>query len=189
MTRNAVLTGIAFAALCGSASGQDSLISGPGVTLTESKCRICHELEHIRRAQLSPGEWSDNIKNMRERGAPLTDAEIEVIHKYLSTYYNRETPAPPPGPDTLAAGGDDPVQKQLNAHACMGCHAIDSRVVGPSFKEVAAKYAGDAGAPQRLAAKIRNGGAGAWGQVPMPPNPAVPDDHLKLIVDWVLQQK
>jgi cytochrome c len=183
------LTGIVLLAVWGSASGQDSLISGPGATLTESKCRICHELEHIRRAQLSPGEWADNIKNMRERGAPLTDAEVEVIHKYLSTYYNRDQPAPPPGPDTLAGGGGDPVQQMVNAHACMGCHAMDKRVVGPSFKEVAAKYAGDAAAPQRLAAKIRHGGAGAWGQVPMPPNPAVPDDHLKLIVDWVLQQK
>lgn len=187
--RHELLAGMFLSALSWNIPAQDQLISGPGATLTESKCRICHELEHIRRTQLSPGEWADNIKNMRERGAPLTDSEAEVIHKYLSTYYNRDKPAPPPSPDTLAAGGDDPAQKLLNAHACTGCHAMDSRVVGPSFKEVAAKYADDAGAPQKLAAKIRSGGAGAWGPVPMPPNPAVPDDHLKIIVDWVLQQK
>jgi cytochrome c len=167
---------------------QDHLISGPGSTLTESKCKICHELQHIQRAQLSPGEWADNIKNMRERGAPLTDAEADVIHKYLSTYYNREKPAPAPSPDTLASGGGDPAQKLLNAHACTGCHAVDARVVGPSFKEVAAKYSGEPGAAAKLAAKIRNGGSGVWGQVPMPPNPGIPDAELQSLVGWVLRQ-
>lgn len=169
-----------------SGEAQDRLIPGPGSTLTENKCKICHELQHIRRAQLSPDEWADNLKNMKERGAPLTEAEIEIIHKYLSTYYNRDRPAPAPSPDTLAGGGADPVEKLLNAHACTGCHAVDSRVVGPSFKEVAAKYAGDSAAAERLAAKIRNGGQGVWGAVPMPPNPAMSDGELKLVVAWVL---
>ncbi len=80
---------------------------------------------------------------MKERGTPMTDDEMRVIHEYLATYYNRDKPAPAPSPDTLAAGGDDPVQKLLNANACNGCHSIDKRVVGPSFREVAAKYAGD----------------------------------------------
>ncbi len=180
----ALLLGVSF-----SAQAQDALIPGPGSTLTENKCKICHELEHIRRAQLSPGEWADNLRNMKERGAPMTEAEMEIIQKYLSTYYNREKPAPAPSPDTLASGGDDPVQKLLGAHACAGCHAVDSRVVGPSFKEVAAKYAGDPGAPQRLASKIRSGGSGVWGSVPMPANPQIPASDLKLVVDWVLAQK
>src|SRR5687767_10991736 len=75
---------------------EEKLISGPGSTLTENKCKICHELQHIRRAQLSPGEWADNLRNMKERGTPMTDAEMSVIHKYLSTYYNRDKPAPAP---------------------------------------------------------------------------------------------
>ena len=167
----------------------EKLISGPGSTLTETKCKICHELQHIRRAQLSPGEWGDNLRNMKERGTPMTDDEMRVIHEYLSVYYNRERPAPAPSTDTLAAGGDDPVQKLLNANACNGCHTVDKRVVGPSFREVAAKYGADAGAASRLAAKIRNGGKGAWGEVPMPPNPGLSDADLKSILAWVLQQK
>lgn len=179
-----------FAALLStSVFSQERLIAGPGSTLTENKCKICHELQHIVRAQLSPGEWADNIKNMKERGAPMTEAEMAIIHKYLSTYYNREQPAPPPSLDTLAGGGDDPVQKLLNAHACAGCHSLEQRVVGPSFREVAAKYAGVAGAHNRLAKKIRSGGSGVWGAVPMPPNPSLSDADLKAIVGWVLQQK
>jgi len=187
LRREAVVTGILLSAFCWNIQAQDKLIPGPGSTLTENKCKICHELQHIRRAQLSPGEWADNIRNMKERGAPMTEAEMQVIHKYLSTYYNRDQPAPAPSPDTLA-GGDDPLQKLLNAHGCLGCHALDARVVGPSFKEVAAKYAGDAGAGRKLAQKIRSGGAGAWGQVPMPPNPDVADAELEKLVGWVLQQ-
>jgi cytochrome c len=174
------------AVLCGGAFAQDSLISGPGSTLTENKCKICHELQHIRRAKLSRGEWADNLKNMKERGTPMSDAEMAVILDYLSAYYSREKPAPAPGPDTLA-GGDDPMQKLLNAHACTGCHALDKRVVGPSFREVAAKYAANAG-PQ-LVKKVREGGQGAWGSVPMPPNPNLSEADASVLVGWILQQK
>jgi cytochrome c551/c552 len=119
----------------------------------------------------------------------MNDAEMAVILDYLSTYYSRDKPAPAPSPDTLAGGGDDPVQKLLNAHACNGCHAVDQRVVGPSFKEVAARYAQDREAASKLREKIRGGGQGAWGQVPMPPNPGVGEAELDKLVGWVLQQK
>ena len=67
----------------------DRLISGPGATLTENKCKICHELQHIRRAPLSRGEWADNLRNMKERGTPIDDAEMAIILDYLSAYYSR----------------------------------------------------------------------------------------------------
>jgi len=165
----------------------DRLISGRGATLTENKCKICHELQHIRRTPLSRGEWADNLRNMKERGTPMDEAETAIILDYLSTYYSRD-PAPPPAPDTLASGGD-PIQKLLNASACLGCHALDKRVVGPSFREVAAKHAGDPGAAERLAAKIRTGGQGPWGVVPMPPNSGLSDADLKTLAGWVLGQK
>ncbi len=168
---------------------QDRLIPGPGSTLTENKCRLCHELQHIRRAPLSRGEWADNLKNMKERGTPMTDAEMAVILDYLATYYSRDKPAPQPSPDTLASASNDPIEKLLGTHACGACHQIDKRVVGPSFKEVAARYAGEAGAAERLASKIRAGGQGVWGNVPMPPNAALNEAEAKTLAGWVLQQK
>src|SRR5262245_18905881 len=124
---------------------------------------------------------------MRERGTPMTDEELAVILDYLAIYYSRD-PAPPAAPDTLARSGGDPIAKLLDTHACSGCHALDKRVVGPSFREVAKRYAGDAGAAARLAAKVRKGGQGAWGPAPMPPS-AIPDGDLAAVIGWVLSQK
>jgi cytochrome c551/c552 len=166
---------------------QDRLISGPGSTLTESKCRMCHELQHIRRTPLSRGEWADNLRNMKERGTPMNDAEMAIILDYLSSYYNRDKPAPQPSPDTLASGSG--AEKLLQENGCVGCHALGERLVGPSFKEVATRYAADPEAAKKLGAKIRQGGQGAWGQVPMPPNPNLADADLEKLVGWVLQQK
>ena len=72
---------------------------------------------------------------------------------------------------------------------CMACHAIDKKLVGPSFKDVAAKYAGDKEAAGKLVTKVLKGGVGAWGQVPMPANPQVSEAEAKQLVGWVLQQK
>jgi len=73
---------------------------------------------------------------------------------------------------------------------CQACHAIDKKMVGPAYKEVAKKYKGDAKAPETLFQKVRAGGSGAFGPVPMPPNPPtkIGDDDLKKLVAWILAQ-
>lgn len=75
------------------------------------------------------------------------------------------------------------------AKNCLACHATDKKLVGPAYKEVAAKYAGQAGAAATLATKIQKGGVGVWGQIPMPPNPQVNDADAKALAEWVLSQK
>lgn len=72
---------------------------------------------------------------------------------------------------------------------CMACHAVEQKVIGPSYKDVAAKYAGDATAAAKLAEKIQKGGAGVWGQIPMPANPQVSAAEAKALAAWVLSQK
>ncbi|MDY3330555.1 c-type cytochrome [Pelistega suis] len=72
-----------------------------------------------------------------------------------------------------------------NSKACMACHNVDAKVIGPAFKEIAAKYAGDAAT---VAASIKNGSTGKWGPVPMPANP-VSDDEAKTLADWILSLK
>lgn len=71
---------------------------------------------------------------------------------------------------------------------CLACHTTDKKLVGPSYKDVAAKYAGQKDAADKLAAKIKSGGTGVWGQIPMPPNP-VTDAEAKQLAAWVLTIK
>ena len=72
---------------------------------------------------------------------------------------------------------------------CMACHAIDKKLVGPAYKDVAAKYAGDKTAADKLVLKVMKGGSGTWGAVPMPANPQVTQAEAKKLVAWVLSQK
>lgn len=83
------------------------------------------------------------------------------------------------------AGDEEALAKAKN---CLSCHAVDKKVVGPAYKDVAAKYKGDKSAPVKLAAKVKTGGKGVWGEIPMPPN-NVTDDEAKKLVAWVLSQK
>ena len=80
-------------------------------------------------------------------------------------------------------------QALATAKNCMACHAVDKKLVGPSYKDVAAKYAGDKAAVDKLAAKIVKGGSGVWGPVPMPANAQVNDAEAKKLAAWVLTLK
>ena len=81
----------------------------------------------------------------------------------------------------------DEGEELMKRNGCVNCHAIDKKVA-PSFKEVAAKYKGDKQAEAKLTEKVKKGGSGVWGQVPMPPNAQVKDEDIKTIVRWVLTQ-
>jgi cytochrome c len=84
-----------------------------------------------------------------------------------------------------AQSGEDLLKK----NGCTACHANDKKVVGPAYNDVAAKYKGDAKAAAMLADKVKKGGSGVWGQVPMPPNPQVSDADLKTMIAYVLSLK
>jgi cytochrome c len=77
-------------------------------------------------------------------------------------------------------------QELAKSRNCMACHAADKKLIGPSYRDVAAKYATDKDAVARLARKIREGGVGAWGQIPMPANPQVTADEATALARWVL---
>jgi cytochrome c len=75
-------------------------------------------------------------------------------------------------------------------HLCSTCHVVKgTKTIGPTYADVAKKYAGQKDAEAKLADKVKKGGQGVWGQVPMPPNAAVPDADVKALVKWVLSIK
>ena len=94
------------------------------------------------------------------------------------------------GATLLGTAGTAAANEELAKKSqCFACHAIDKKLVGPAYKDVANKYRGDATAPAKLFDKVKNGGSGVWGPVPMPPNATVKDEDIKTLVKWVLSMK
>lgn len=92
----------------------------------------------------------------------------------------------------VAAAATTPAFAQLDlaqSKNCLTCHAVDKKLVGPAYKDVAAKYAGDKGAVDRLTQKVMKGGSGVWGPVPMPANPQVSEAEARKLVTWILTLK
>ena len=85
-----------------------------------------------------------------------------------------------------AAQANPALAEQKN---CRACHAVDQKIIGPSFKDIAAKYAGQPAVVDKLAKKVVEGGSGVWGAVPMPANPQVSDAEAKQLVQWILSTK
>ena len=90
---------------------------------------------------------------------------------------------------TGAVRAADAGEELMKKDGCTACHAIDKKVVGPSYKEVAAKYRGNPGAAAMLFEKVKKGGQGVWGPVPMPPNTTVSDADIKTLVAYILALK
>lgn len=89
----------------------------------------------------------------------------------------------------LSIGAVQADQGLATSSGCMNCHTVDKKLVGPGFKDIAAKYKGDSGAAASLAGKVKNGTKGVWGPIPMPPNANVSDENIKTLVAWILSLK
>ncbi|MDZ7865972.1 c-type cytochrome [Acidovorax sp.] len=85
-----------------------------------------------------------------------------------------------------AAQASDALATKSN---CMACHSKNTKIVGPAFKDIAAKYAGEKGATDKLVQKVKKGGGGVWGPMPMPPNAGLSDADARALVVWILQIK
>lgn len=183
----------------------------PGAAIAAQKCSICHSADYVNYQPpgMSQAQWTAEMAKMQHAyGAPISDDEVKQIGAYLAVAYGSAKatdasivavstaavvePAAPavatrPAP-TAAAGQAIDIQALLGANGCLGCHAINSKVVGPSYHDVAVKYKGDAQALAKLEASIRMGGVSKWGQIPMPPFPALTEAQAKALAEFVLKQ-
>ncbi|MDB5929111.1 MAG: cytochrome [Polaromonas sp.] len=170
----------------------------PGYQLALQKCGICHSADYIKLQPpaMTQPQWTAEVRKMQHAyAAPLSDQDINAIGEYLAVAYGGAQPAPsavsavpaPPVAPPAAARAVD-VQALLGANACLGCHAINQKIVGPAYRDVALKYKGDAQAQARLEASIRAGSAGKWGAVPMPAFAALSPQELKALAAFVLRQ-
>lgn len=175
----------------------------PGYRLVQQNCLICHSAQY---AQYQPASsprayWDATVKKMKKPfNAPFAEEDIPAMVDYLVKTYGAERgtslskdapasaldSATAPSSKAVATTGAPDALALLAANGCMACHALDRKVVGPAFKDVAAKYRGKPEAPAQLAQSIRTGSAGKWGEVPMPPFSQLNDAELNALAAWVL---
>lgn len=172
----------------------------PGYQLVQRNCMTCHAAQYASsQPPASPrAYWEATVRKMKKPfGAQFADEDVPAMVDYLVKTYGAERgaatalapvakPAAVAAVPAAAASGKD-VKTLLAANGCMACHAIDQKVVGPGFAEVAAKYRGKDGAAA-VAANIRNGGVGKWGPVPMPPFSQLSDAEAATLAKYVLSR-
>ncbi len=116
--------------------------------------------------------------------------EYKLAHEESMTYRTTSIPALALAAAALAAAPAAFAQQELaQKKNCLACHSVEKKVLGPAFKDVAAKYAGQKDAPAKLAEKVMKGGSGVWGNIPMPANTQVNEAEAKQLVDWILSLK
>ena len=152
-------------------------------------------LDDLVKTAIAGKQSPKGVMPPRGGDATLSDYEVARAVVYIAnqagaSFKEPPKPAAPSVPAAApAAAADASPEQLLQKYACLACHAVDKKVIGPSYKEVAAKYAGDKNALDALAKKVKAGGQGVWGQIPMPPHPQVSDADLQAMVKYILAQK
>ncbi|MDA1076550.1 MAG: cytochrome C552 [Proteobacteria bacterium] len=175
----------------------------PGYTVAQQKCGICHSADYVNFQP--PGmdleQWTAEMNKMQHSyGAALDELELRLVAAYLAVTYGTAQATDPQvlalsvearkaseEKVLMAKGASIDVPALLNANACL-CHAIDQKLVGPAFKEVAAAYRGETDAQAKVVTSIRQGVVGQWGPVPMPAMSTLSDAQLNALAEFVLKQ-
>ncbi|WP_426162407.1 c-type cytochrome [Pseudoduganella sp. R-34] len=176
----------------------------PGYQIALQKCATCHSADYMeyQAPHMTLAQWTKEAAKMRDLfGAPLSEDDVRQVGAYLAVTYGSAkeselpaalrsaAPVRPGTPDAGAGNAKAPdVKALLAANACLSCHAIDAKVVGPAYKDIARKYRGDASALDKASASIQGGSAGKWGPVAMPPFGQLKPEEARALAAFVLKQ-
>mgnify|MGYP006423573741 CR=1 FL=1 len=168
-----------------------------GYKLATQKCTNCHSVDYIQfqAPGMNQAQWTSEVAKMKHSyGAELSAAEIKSIGAYLAVVYGT---AKATDSEVLVVSVVDmsaaekaeaelDVQVLLDTNGCLGCHALDAKLLGPSFKAIAVKYKSDVQAQAMLARSIQQGGVGKWGQIPMPPIAGLSDKQAEALAAFIM---
>lgn len=184
----------------------------PGYMIAVQKCATCHSADYIKYQPpgMTLSQWTAEMGKMQHvYGAPITDDDIKKVGAYLAVVYGSAKESDLPANLKLAASSTSAtpsvapsdtastavvasakidVNALLTSNNCLSCHALNQKIVGPAYHDVALKYKGDGEAISKVSSSIKNGGVGKWGQIPMPPFPQLTTDELHALAGYVLQQ-
>ncbi len=173
----------------------------PGYAIAQQKCVICHSANYIsyQPPGMNQAQWTAEMAKMQHSyGAPISEDEIKLIGAYLAVSYGSASEddasivalseAMPKAELQADAEGEIDVQALLASNACLGCHAIDKKIIGPSFQDIAARYQSDVNPNAKLTESIRTGGSGKWGEIVMPPMSGLTVAQTQALAEFVLAQ-
>jgi sulfite dehydrogenase len=165
-----------------------------GAEIANGQCLICHSVEYVAtQPPMARAAWKASVQKMQQKyGAPIPDAQVEELADYLTRNYgistNGATATAPPAVAEKPAGNSDAVQLATK-YGCFGCHNPTTKIVGPAYREIAAKYRSDPEAFGKIDQQIHQGGSGKWGPIIMPPFPTISAGETKALADWILGMK
>jgi len=197
-----ILAGASCALLCARAAELtihlppevNSFKQDAGAEIANAQCLICHSVEYVTiQPKMQRAFWKAGVQKMQQKyGAPITDAQIDPVVDYLVRNYGIVTNAPGTTAtatqvaDTGKATDGPSVAKK---YWCLSCHNESVKIVGPAYRDIAAKYKNDADAKSKIAEQVHKGGSGKWGPVLMPPFPQVSDGETTILAQWILGLK
>lgn len=168
-----------------------------GAEIANGQCLTCHSVEYVViQPPMQRAFWIAEVKKMQQKyGAQIPDAQVEPVVDYLTKTYgvttNTAAPASVQTPavtsQTHASASD--AQQIATKYGCLGCHNASMKIVGPAYRDIAAKYKTDPKAFAKIDEQIHKGGSGKWGPIIMPPFPQVTESETKTLADWIMGLK
>lgn len=164
--------------------------------IANGQCLICHSVEYVTMQPPMPRTfWKASVQKMQQKfGAPITDAQIEPLVDYLTRNYGIGTdrtgsgiPAVSQEKAAAASSSTGDAVQIAAKYGCLACHNPKTKIIGPAYKDIAAKYKADPRAATMIGEQIHKGGSGKWGSVIMPPFPQVTEAEVKVLSDWILK--
>jgi cytochrome c551/c552 len=165
-----------------------------GAEIANGQCLTCHSVEYVViQPPMQRAFWKAEVQKMQQKyGAPIPQEQVEAVVDYLTRNYGvttngTQTASVEATAATQSHAAD--AQQIATKYGCLGCHNPAVKLVGPAYRDIAAKYKSDPAAVAKINEQIHKGGSGKWGPIIMPPFPQVTTGETKVLADWILGLK
>jgi cytochrome c len=166
-----------------------------GAEIANGQCLTCHSVEYVViQPPMQRAFWKAEVQKMQQKyGAPIPEEQVEAVVDYLTKNYGvttngTQTASAQASAARIQAHAAD-AQQIVTKYGCLGCHNPSVKLVGPAYRDIAAKYKTDPAALAKIDEQIHKGGSGKWGPIIMPPFPQVTAGETKILADWILGLK
>jgi sulfite dehydrogenase len=166
-----------------------------GAEIANGQCLTCHSVEYVViQPPMQRAFWKAEVQKMQQKyGAQIPEEQVEAVVDYLTKNYgvttNTTQTASVLSPASTVQAHAADAQQIATKYGCLGCHNPAVKLVGPAYRDIAAKYKTDPAALAKIDEQIHKGGSGKWGPIIMPPFPQITAGETRILADWILGLK